>query len=112
MAPSKKFNNKKVRPFIINKVLGSVIYKLKLLLSIGIYPVFYQSLLEPIINKETGRGGYWKFEQEKPQEFRVEKNIKEAGSAISSKIEGIPIFRKYLGTSYKLDKLLAKNSIV
>ena len=62
LALSKKFNNKKIGPFTINKILRPIIYKLKLLLNIGIYLVFYQSLLESIINKETGQGGYWKFE--------------------------------------------------
>ena len=79
MAPSKKFDNKKVGPFTIDKVFGPVIYKLKLLAYIGIYPVFYQSLLEPTRNKEIGRGEYWRFKQEEPQEFVVEKILEKKG---------------------------------
>ena len=41
LASSRKFDNKKVGPFIINKVFRPVIYKLKLLPSIETYSVFY-----------------------------------------------------------------------
>ena len=73
LAPSKKFDNKKVGPFTIEKILGPIIYQLKLLLSIGIYLVFYQLLLELTRNKEAGQGDYQKFEQKEPQEFIVKK---------------------------------------
>ena len=88
LAPSKKFDSKKVGPFIINKIFRPVIYKLKLLPNIGIYLVFYQSLLEPIINKEAAQGGYQKFEQEKPQEFIIEKILGRQGQQYLVKQKG------------------------
>ena len=88
LALSKKFDSKKVRPFTINKILRPIIYKLKLSLNIGIYLVFYQSLLEPIINKEAIQGGYWKFEQKKPQEFIIDKILRKQGQQYLVKQRG------------------------
>jgi hypothetical protein len=47
--PSDKLNYTKLGLFKIIKKLGLVIYKLKILKSIRIYPVFYVLLLEPIL---------------------------------------------------------------
>jgi hypothetical protein len=49
---SKRLNNVKIRLFLILKQNRLVIYILKLLLDIKIYPRFYISLLEPT-NLET-----------------------------------------------------------
>ena len=43
---SNKLNYKKLRPFKIEKKLGLVTYKLRLLKEIKIYPVFHVTLLE------------------------------------------------------------------
>jgi hypothetical protein len=45
--PSDKLDHKKLRPFKIAKKKGLVNYRLKLLKTIRIHPVFYVSLLEP-----------------------------------------------------------------
>ena len=45
--PSDKLDHKKLRPFEITKKKGPVNYRLKLLKTIRIHPVFYVSLLEP-----------------------------------------------------------------
>ena len=104
MAPSKKFDSKKVGPFIIDKVFRPVIYKLKLLPNMGIHPVFYQSLLEPIINKEAPQGGYWKFGQDESREFIVEKILEKkvcpsvvAKATPQSPNSTIPLSQKILG---------------
>ena len=45
--PSDKLDHKKLGPFEIIEVKGPVNYRLKLLKTIRIYPVFYVSLLKP-----------------------------------------------------------------
>ena len=47
---SDKLNYIKLRPFKIKKVLGPILFKLKLLVSIRIHPIFHKSLLEPCEN--------------------------------------------------------------
>jgi len=47
---SDKLDYTKLRPFKIKKVLGPILFKLELLVSIRIYPIFYRSLLEPCKN--------------------------------------------------------------
>ena len=88
MALSKKFNNKKVGPFIIDKILRPVIYKFELPPNIGIYPVFYQLLLKPTKDKEAGQGGYWRFEKKEPQEFMVKKILGKRGQQYLVKWKG------------------------
>ena len=53
---SDKLNYIKLRPFKIKKVLGPILFKLELLISIRIYPIFYKSLLEPCENLNTMPG--------------------------------------------------------
>ena len=50
---SDKLNYIKLRPFKIKKVLGPILFKLELLISIYIYPIFYKLLLEPYENLNT-----------------------------------------------------------
>ena len=50
---SDKLNYIKLRSFKIKKVLGLILFKLKLLVSIRIYPIFYKSLLELYKNLNT-----------------------------------------------------------
>ena len=45
--PSDKFNHKKFGPFKVKRNIKDISYKLYLLLTIRIYPVFHISLLEP-----------------------------------------------------------------
>jgi len=47
---SDKLDYIKLRPFKIKKVLGPILFKLELLISIRIYLVFYKLLLEPYKN--------------------------------------------------------------
>jgi hypothetical protein len=46
---SNKLDHKKLGPYLINEVIGLVIYKLRLLEGMGIYLVFHVALLEPIL---------------------------------------------------------------
>ncbi len=50
--PNNKLDFKKLRPFVINKKISDSNYKLSLLKTIKIYPVFYISLFE-LISKLT-----------------------------------------------------------
>ena len=50
---SDKLDHIKLRPFKIKKVLGPILFKLKLLVSIRIYPIFHKLLLEPYKNLNT-----------------------------------------------------------
>ena len=50
---SDKLDHIKLRPFRIKKILGLILFKLELLVSIRIYPIFYKSLLEPYGNLNT-----------------------------------------------------------
>ena len=47
---SDKLDYIKLRPFRIKKVLELILFKLELLVSMRIYPVFHKSLLEPCEN--------------------------------------------------------------
>ena len=50
---SDKLNHIKLRPFRIKKVLRPILFKLELLASIRIYPVFHKLFLEPYENLNT-----------------------------------------------------------
>jgi hypothetical protein len=47
MRPSDKLDHKKLGPYEVDKVIGTVNYKLKLPKNMRIHPVFHISLLEP-----------------------------------------------------------------
>ena len=47
---SDKLDYTKLRPFKIKKILGPILFKLELLVSIRIYPIFYKLLLKPYKN--------------------------------------------------------------
>ena len=50
---SDKLDHIKLRPFKIKKVLEPILFKLELLISIRIHPVFYKSLLKLYENLNT-----------------------------------------------------------
>ena len=53
---SDKLNYIKLKPFKIKKVLRPILFKLELLISIRIYPIFHKLLLEPYENTNTMPG--------------------------------------------------------
>ena len=53
---SDKLDHTKLRLFKIKKILGPISFKLELLISIRIYPIFHKSLLEPCKNLNTMLG--------------------------------------------------------
>jgi hypothetical protein len=69
---SKRLNNIKVRLFLILKQNRPVIYTLKLLLDVKIYPRFYINLLE-LASLETLLQQTFRYKIEEEKEFKVKK---------------------------------------
>jgi hypothetical protein len=76
---SKGLNYVKVRLFLVMKKNGPVIYTLKLLLDIKIYPRFYVNLLE-LANKDTLLQRTFCYKTKEENEFKVKKILAHWGN--------------------------------
>ena len=84
---TKKLDYVKVGPFLVNKVVRLVNYRLVLLPDVRIYPVFYISKLEPVDAKTPYQESFY-FEPEVENEFEVKKILDKKGQRYLIKQKG------------------------
>ncbi|GIZ39172.1 hypothetical protein CKM354_000256300 [Cercospora kikuchii] len=86
---TKKLDQVKVGPFLIDEARGPVNYRLKLPRDAKIHPVFHISLLEPA-DAETPCQETFHFQPEEEDEFEVERILEKRGQKYLIKWKGYP----------------------